>query len=80
MAFLLNEIVPWGRNLGEYRRMFALTDVDMKLKIFSICDLDGNSTEFTKRIIDYFDKLNKIIITKSEYQFQKGENEMLIIK
>jgi hypothetical protein len=27
--FQLSEVVPWGRSLDEYRRMFALTDDDM---------------------------------------------------
>ena len=25
----LKEVVPWGRSLGEYRRMFALADADL---------------------------------------------------
>jgi hypothetical protein len=27
--FTLDQVVPWGRSLGEYRRMFALTDEDL---------------------------------------------------
>lgn len=30
MAFFLNDVVPWGRNLDEYRCMFQLSDDDMK--------------------------------------------------
>ncbi len=30
MAFQLNNVVPWGRNLAEYRLMFELSDEDMK--------------------------------------------------
>ena len=29
MAFELENVVPWGRNLEEYRRMFQLSDSDM---------------------------------------------------
>ena len=31
MAFLLDSVVPWGRNLDEYRCMFQLSDDDMKV-------------------------------------------------
>lgn len=29
MAMTLNEIVPWGRSLSEYQRMFAMTENDL---------------------------------------------------
>lgn len=31
--FTLDEVVPWGRSFEEYRRMFALTDHELGLKI-----------------------------------------------
>lgn len=37
MAFLLNSVVPWGRNMAEYRSMFRLDD-DMSKKIASFGD------------------------------------------
>ncbi len=36
--FTLNQVVPWGRSFDEYRRMFALTDDDLKLKIVGCGD------------------------------------------
>ena len=36
--FKLNEVVPWGRSLEEYRRMFALTDGDMAGRIMGCAD------------------------------------------
>lgn len=33
MAFKLNSVVPWGRNLNEYRLMFQLSDSDMSKKL-----------------------------------------------
>ena len=33
MAFQLNSVVPWGRNLAEYRLMFELGDEDMKRRL-----------------------------------------------
>ena len=38
MAFKLNSVVPWGRNLGEYRSMFCLTDEDMRKRIAGFGD------------------------------------------
>lgn len=38
MAFRLDGVVPWGRNLEEYRRMFLLDDRDMKKKIAGFGD------------------------------------------
>lgn len=30
--------LPWGRNLDEYRRMFALSDADLRLSILGCSD------------------------------------------
>ncbi len=38
MAFKLNSVVPWGRTLDEYRRMFLLTDDDMSKRIIGFGD------------------------------------------
>ena len=38
MAFCLDHVVPWGRNLDEYRCMFQLSDDDMKKKIAGFGD------------------------------------------
>ncbi len=32
MAFKLDSVVPWGRNMEEYRLMFQLDDKDMSKK------------------------------------------------
>jgi hypothetical protein len=31
--FTLDQVVPWGRSFDEYRRMFALTDADLRRRI-----------------------------------------------
>ena len=36
--FTLNQIVPLGRSFDEYRRMFALSDVDLRGKILGCAD------------------------------------------
>jgi len=34
----LNEVVPWGRTLGEYKLMFALSEADLNAKILGCGD------------------------------------------
>jgi hypothetical protein len=36
--FSLNQVVPWGRSFDEYRRMFALTDDELGLRIVGCGD------------------------------------------
>lgn len=36
--FTLEQVVPWGRSFDEYRRMFALTDADLRLQILGCAD------------------------------------------
>ena len=38
MPFTLEKIVPWGRSLAEYRRMFSLTDDDLRCNILACAD------------------------------------------
>ena len=38
MVLKYKEVVPWGRNLDEYRRMFDLSDEDLKLRILGCGD------------------------------------------
>ena len=38
MAFKLNSVVPWGRNIDEYKEMFMLSDEDMKKRIAGFGD------------------------------------------
>jgi hypothetical protein len=34
----LHEVVPWGRSLDEYRRLFALSETDLKGRILGCGD------------------------------------------
>jgi len=34
----INDVYPWGRSLDEYRRMFSLTDEDLKGRILGCAD------------------------------------------
>ncbi len=38
MAFCLDQVVPWGRSFTEYRRMFALSQADLGLRILGCAD------------------------------------------
>ena len=49
MAFKLENVVPWGRNLKEYTEMFNLTQVDLNSKIISFGDGPASfNVEMTK--------------------------------
>ena len=48
--FTLDKVVPWGRSFDEYRRMFALTETDLGLKIVGCGDGPANfNAEATRR-------------------------------
>jgi hypothetical protein len=48
--FTLDQVVPWGRSFDEYRRMFALTDADLRLSIVGCGDGPaGFNAEATRR-------------------------------
>ena len=34
----LSKVVPWGRSSNEYREMFSLSEVDLKIKILGCGD------------------------------------------
>jgi hypothetical protein len=48
--FTLNQIIPWGRSFEEYRRMFALSDADLQLRILGCADGPASfNAESTRR-------------------------------
>jgi hypothetical protein len=48
--FALDQVVPWGRSFEEYRRMFALSDADLQLKILGCADGPASfNAESTRR-------------------------------
>lgn len=38
MAFTLDRVIPWGRSLAEYQKMFALTAGDLRKRILGCAD------------------------------------------
>ena len=48
--FTLDKVVPWGRSFEEYRRMFALSDDDLKGRILGCGDGPASfNAEATRR-------------------------------
>lgn len=48
--FALDQVVPWGRSFEEYRRMFALSDADLELRILGCADGPASfNVESTRR-------------------------------
>ncbi len=71
---ILQNVVPWGRNLKEYRMMFALSDDDLRSNILG-CG-DGPSS-FNKEVTD---KNGFIISIDPVYQFTKKEINQRILE
>lgn len=60
--------------------MTEMLRVCKEIRIFPIVDLDANKTDLIENVINYFQKNHKVEIVKTEYEFQKGDNKLLIIK
>lgn len=69
--------------LGYDFHIKAITEmlrVCKEIRIFPIVDLDAHKTDLTVAIIEYFSKRYSVNIQDTEYEFQKGDNQMLIIR
>lgn len=67
MAFELKNVVPWGRSLEEYIKIFKLTDSDLNSRIISFGD---GPASFNSEMI----KLDKMVVSLDPiYQFTKAE-------
>ena len=60
--------------------MTEMLRVCKEIRIFPIVDLDANKTEMIKSVIEYFQKDYEVGIVTTEYEFQKGDNKLLIIR
>jgi hypothetical protein len=74
MAFLLDKVVPWGRNREEYVKMFSLTEEDLHKNIASFGDGPGS--------FNYQQSVNGQWVTSFDliYQFTKEQIESQIDK
>lgn len=62
------------------RSMTEMLRVCKEIRIFPVVDLDANETDLIRNVIDYFKKDYSVRIVKTDYEFQKGDNKLLIIK
>ena len=60
------------------RSISEMLRVCRQIRIFPIVDLDAEKTELTENVISYFNKKYSVKIVDTSYEFQKGENKMLI--
>lgn len=51
-----------------------------EIRIFPVVDLDARKTDLIERVIAFFDRRYSVELRKTQYEFQKGENKMLIIR
>lgn len=67
MAYKLENVVPWGRNLNEYLQMFDLTDEELHLKIL---DCAGGPASFN---VEMKKQGYNVISSDPIYQFSVAE-------
>ncbi len=70
-------------SLGYDFHIQAITEmlrVCREIRIFPVVDLDANKTDMITDVIDYFRNCYDVKITATKYQFQKGDNKLLIIR
>lgn len=51
-----------------------------EVRIFPVLDLDGQNTTLATDVISYFKKKNAVEIQQTKYEFQKGDNKLLVIR
>lgn len=69
-------------SLGYDFHIMAMSEmlrVCREIRIFPIVDLDANKTELIGSVIGHFRKNYRVEIVDTNYEFQKGDNKMLII-
>ncbi|SEP32860.1 hypothetical protein ACFGVS_08765 [Mucilaginibacter sp. AW1-7] len=74
MSFTLKSVVPWGRTLTEYQKMFGLTPADLNLNFLSVGDGPASfNAEFTRM-------QGRVTSIDPVYQFSRTEIEQRIIE
>ncbi|MCM1228071.1 MAG: SAM-dependent methyltransferase [Clostridium sp.] len=62
------------------KAMTEMLRICREIRIFPIVDLDANKTDLVLNVIDYFKQRYDVEIRKTQYEFQKGDNKLLIIR
>ena len=60
--------------------MAEMLRICKEIRIFPVVDLDANKTDLISNVIDYFKRQYDVEIRKTQYEFQKGDNKLLIIR
>lgn len=72
MGFKLEDAVPWGKNLNEYKRMFNFSESDLKKRIISFADGTSSfNSEMSKNN-------HNVISLDPIYQFEYRELKLWI--
>ena len=69
--------------LGYDFHIQAITEmlrVCKEIRIFPIVDLDANKSDMITDVINYFSSRYHVEIRETQYEFQKGDNKLLVIK
>lgn len=74
---LMYTMLGYDFHIGAMTEMLR---VCREIRIFPIVDLDAHKTELVSDVIKYFDKSYDVEIKCTKYEFQKGENKLLIIR
>lgn len=74
MSFTLKSVVPWGRTLTEYQKMFGLTPADLNLNFLSVGD---GPASFNAELTHMQGSVTSI---DPVYQFSRVEIEQRIIE
>ena len=74
MVFKLDNVVPWGRSLNDYQKMFALKDNDLKL---SIIDCGSGPSSFNQEMTSLG---NKVVSCDPLYQCTTEAIEQRILE
>src|SRR4051812_28463240 len=74
MSFTLKSVVPWGRTLAEYQKMFGLTPADLNLNILSVGDGPASFNAELTRMQGSVTSIDPV------YQFSRAEIEQRIIE
>jgi len=80
MPFQLDQIVPWGRSLDEYIKMFSLTRDELRLKILSCADGPASfNSELTKYggIVTSVDPIYQFTALEIEQRIDEVYEEVL---
>lgn len=62
------------------RAMTEMLRICREIRIFPIVDLDAKQTDLVSDVVEYFKQNHSVEIFKTQYEFQKGGNKMLVIK